>query len=161
MLAFLGGVVDAVTAEPFLAVGVVQAAMLLSATLMLLYPVYAYGQNVAYTEGLVGLAVALVLVTVANLLGFLPDGTVASLVPLLGWDGLVWMTVVNLFASVSATVGVYFFAREFIGSATDGGDFPTPPQDEAADADQVGFEAAPDDPAAADRPSGGEDRVDE
>jgi hypothetical protein len=158
VLAFLGGVVDAVTAEPFLAVGVVQAAMLLSATLMLLFPTYAYGQNVAYTEGLVGLAVALVLVTVANLLGFLPDGTMASLVPMLGWDALVWMTVVNLLASTSATVGVYFFAREFVGATDGSGALRTPPADDDADTEPVGFEAAPDDAGGA---SGGDDRVDE
>jgi hypothetical protein len=158
VLGFLGGVVDAVTTQPLLAVGVVQAAMLLSATLMLLYPVYAYGQNVAYTEGVVALAVALVLVTVANLLGFLPDAAVESFVPVLDWDPLVWMTVVNLFASLSATTGVYFFAREFLatGAATD--DLDPLPEDGAGAGDAVGFEAAAD---GFDGDQGGEDRVDE
>lgn len=106
----LSGVLD----QPYLLLGVVQTAALLAATLLLLYPVVAYAQNVAYTEGIVGLAVGLTLVSLSNLVGFLPEATVRAAVPLVSPHPLVVTTVLNLLAGLSGTAGVYFFAREFL-----------------------------------------------
>lgn len=145
MLAVVSDVASALADQPFLVVGVVQVALMLAATSLLLYPVVAYAQNVAYTEGLVGLAVGLTLTTVGNLVSFLPETTVRTVVPLVSLHPLVWSSVLNLLAGVSGTVGVYFFAREFVGAGSEG-DLGTRDPDRAATegASPGGFEAAGD-----------------
>lgn len=112
------GVVDFALANPLEVLGVVQIAVLLASSLLLLYPVVAYAQNVAYTEGLVGLAVGLFLLTISNTFGFLVQYDV--LAPALDSTAAI-TTVINLGASVDATIGVYYFARQFID--TDGAEF--------------------------------------
>jgi len=114
MLAVLSDLASALADQPFLVVGVIQTALLLAATSLLVYPVVAYARNVAYTEGLVGLAAGLTLMTVGNLVGFLPEATVRAVVPLVSVHPLVWSALLNLLAGVCGTVGVYFFAREFL-----------------------------------------------
>ncbi len=145
MLAVLSELASAVADQPFLVVGVVQTALLLAATLLLLYPVVAYARNVAYTEGLVGLAAGLTLTTVGNLVAFLPEATVREAVPLVSAHPLVWSTLLNLLAGVSGTVGVYFFAREFLW-VDSGDDLSTRRQDpvEEPPTPEGGFEAAGD-----------------
>lgn len=106
----LSGVLD----QPYLLLGVIQTAALVAATLLLLYPVVAYAQNVAYTEGVVALAVGLTLVSLSNLVGLLPASTVRAAVPVVSPHPLVVTSALNLLAGLSGTVGVYFFAREFL-----------------------------------------------
>ncbi|WP_256299876.1 hypothetical protein [Haloarchaeobius salinus] len=106
-------VVDAVLGNPRAVLSSVQIAALLTATGLLLYPVVTHAENVAYTEGLVGLAAALLLLTVSNFLGLLID---AGYVPMLD-SSLFVRTVVNLGASCCATVGIYYFARQFIDTS--------------------------------------------
>lgn len=131
--------------RPYVALAVLQTAGLLAATALLLYPVYAYAENVAYAEGLVALAVGLTLLTVANLLSFVPEPTVRNAVPGVSLHPVVWMTAINLLAGISGTVGVYFFAREFLpggAPATAGPTVQTPDEDpESVPGD---FEAADD-----------------
>lgn len=141
----LSGLLD----RPYLLLGVVQTAALLAATLLLLYPVIAYAQNVAYTEGVVGLAVGLALVSLSNLVGFLPEPTVRTAVPLVSPHPIVVTSALNLLAGLSATVGVYFFAREFLpgrdgpdrrfddgdGEGEASGGFETAGEEEVSDAD--------------------------
>lgn len=112
------GVVDFALANPLEVLGVVQIAVLLASSLLLLYPVVAYAQNVAYTEGLVGLAVGLFLLTISNTFGLLVQYDV--LAPALDSTAAI-TSVINLGASVDATIGVYYFARQFID--TDGAEF--------------------------------------
>ena len=137
VVALLSGVLD----QPYLAAAVVQTATLVAASLLLVYPVYAYAQNVAYTEGLVALAIGLLLVTVANLLSFVPAATVRRAVPGVSLHPLVWMSLLNLAAGISATVGVYFFAREFLptGGETE---HASPGEHSAGRAATGGFETA-------------------
>lgn len=104
-------VVDAVLSNPQQVLRTVQIAALLATSLMLIYPVVAYARNVAYTEGFVGLATGFVLLTVSNTLSILIDNDV--LAPEL--ESSVAVTgIVNLGASVAATIGIYYFARQFI-----------------------------------------------
>ncbi|MFC6953463.1 hypothetical protein [Halorubellus litoreus] len=104
-------VVDAILNNPYQVLGAVQIAALLAASLLLAYPVYAYAQNVAYTEGFVGIAVGFFLLTLSNLLGLLIDNDV--LAP--GLESSAAITaLMNLGASVAATIGIYYFARQFI-----------------------------------------------
>lgn len=145
MLAVVSEAASALADQPFLVVGVIQVALLLAATLLLVYPVVAYAQNVAYTEGLVGLAAGLTLTTVGNLVTFLPEATVRTAVPLVSLHPLVWATLLNLLAGVAGTVGVYFFAREFLGTGSRR-DLPTQSRDPADSrpAAEGGFETAGD-----------------
>jgi len=110
IVAVLSGLLD----RPYLLLGVLQTAALVAATLLLLYPVVAYAQNVAYTEGVVALAVGLALVSLSNLVGFVPESTIRGAVPVVSPHPLVVTSVLNLLAGLSGTVGVYFFAREFL-----------------------------------------------
>lgn len=105
------GVVDGVLSNPYQVLGAVQIAALLAASLLLVYPVVAYARNVAYTEGLVGLATGFVLLTVSNTLGVLIDYDVvgASIE-----STAAIRSIMNLGASVVATIGIYYFARQFI-----------------------------------------------
>jgi len=112
------GVVDLLANNPYQVLGAVQMAALLAASLMLVYPVLAYARNVAYTEGLVGLAVGFFLLTFSNLFGLLVDNDV--LAPALDSSAGV-RSIVNLGASVCALVGIYHFARQFVD--TDDADF--------------------------------------
>ena len=127
-------VVDVFLGNPRAVLSSVQIAALLAATGLLLYPVVAYGENVAYTEGLVGLALALLLLTLSNFFGLLID---AGLVPFLDRSVFV-RTVINLGASISGTVGIYYFARQFIDTSRD--EFPTEETEHTG-----GFEDADDD----------------
>jgi hypothetical protein len=103
--------VDAILNNPYQVLGAVQIAALLAASLLLVYPVYAYAQNVAYTEGFVGIAVGFFLLTLSNLLGLLIENDV--LAP--GLESSAAITAaMNLGASVAATIGIYYFARQFI-----------------------------------------------
>jgi hypothetical protein len=113
------GIVDAILANPYQVLGAVQIAALLAASLLLVYPTIAYAQNVAYTEGLVGLATGFVLLTVSNTLGILIDHDV--LAPAIESTAAI-RAIMNLGASVVATIGIYYFARQFIRTkATDFG----------------------------------------
>ncbi|MFD1645603.1 hypothetical protein [Haloarchaeobius litoreus] len=108
-------VLEALLGNPRAVLSSVQIAALLAATGLLLYPVVTHAENVAYTEGLVGLAVALLLLTVSNCVGLLIDAGFVSFL-----DSSVFVrSVVNLGASVSATVGIYYFARQFIDTSRD------------------------------------------
>lgn len=108
-------VLDVLLGNPRAVLSSVQIAALLAATGLLLYPVVAYAENVAYTEGLVALALALLLLTASNFLGLLID---AGFVPFLG-SSLFVRSVINLGASVAGTVGIYYFARQFIDTSRD------------------------------------------
>ena len=108
-------VVDALLDHPQQLLMSVQIAMLLGASALLLYPVLAYAQNVAYTEGFVGLSVGLFLLTVSNSLGLLIDSGV--LLQSLESSVLI-RSVLNLGASIAATVGTYSFARQFIDTTS-------------------------------------------
>jgi len=114
------GLVDLVASNPFQVIAAVQIAALLAASLLLIYPVVAYARNVAYTEGFVGLAVGFFLLTLSNLFGLLVDQDV--LAPALD-SSVAVRGIVNLGATVAATIGIYFFARQFID--TTDGDFET------------------------------------
>ena len=78
--------------------------------------VVAYAQNVAYTEGLVGLAVGFFLLTISNTFGFLIDYDVVA--PALDSSAAV-RSVLNFGASVTATIGIYYFARQFIDTRSE------------------------------------------
>jgi hypothetical protein len=108
-------VVDVLLGNPRAVLSSVQIAALLAATGLLLYPVVTHAENVAYTEGLVGLALALLLLTLSNFFGLLID---AGLVPFLD-SSLFVRSVINLGASISGTVGIYYFARQFIDTSRD------------------------------------------
>jgi|GEM_PF-1035850 hypothetical protein len=110
------GVVEFVAANPFQVLGAIQIAALLAASLLLIYPVVAYAQNVAYTEGLVGLAVGFFLLTISNTFGFLIDYDVVA--PALDSSAAV-RSVLNFGASVTATIGIYYFARQFIDTRSE------------------------------------------
>ncbi|NHN40421.1 hypothetical protein G9C85_02065 [Halorubellus sp. JP-L1] len=110
------GIVDLLASNPYQVLGAIQIAALLAASLLLVYPVVAYARNVAYTEGFVGLAVGFLLLTIANAFGLLLEHDV--LAP--GLDSPVAVvSIVNLGASVSATIGIYHFARQFIDTSDD------------------------------------------
>jgi hypothetical protein len=137
MAGALSGLLD----QPFLAVGVVQTAALVGATLLLLYPVVAYARNVAYTEGVVALAVGLALVSVSNVVTLLPEATVRSAVPVVSPHPLVVSSLLNLLAGTAGTVGVYFFAREFLP----GGERDRPVEEDSREPQPTGgFESADD-----------------
>ncbi|MFC4407389.1 hypothetical protein [Haloarchaeobius iranensis] len=127
-------VVDVLLGNPRAVVSSIQIAALLTATALLLYPVVAYAENVAYIEGLVGLALALLLLTLSNFVGLLID---AGLVPSLDRSVFV-RTSINLGASLCGTAGIYYFARQFIDTAGD--EFPTAETEHTG-----GFEDADDD----------------
>lgn len=110
-------VVDAVLSNPYQMLGVVQIAALLAASVLLIYPTVAYAQNVAYTEGLIGLATGFVLLTISNTLGFLIDNDVIA--PTIESTAAI-RSIINLGASVVATVGIYYFARQFIQTTATG-----------------------------------------
>jgi Na+/melibiose symporter-like transporter len=117
-------VLDQVLANPYQVLGVLQIALLLAASALLLYPVVAYARNVAYTEGLVGVSVGFFLLTFSNVFGLLIDYDVIAT----GVDSsAVVRAILNLGASVTATIGIYAFARQFID--TDGDDFQTTERD--------------------------------
>ncbi|WP_227130997.1 hypothetical protein [Halorubellus salinus] len=104
-------VVDALLSNPYQVVAALQIAALLAASLLLVYPTVAYAQNVAYTEGLVGLTTGFVLLTVSNTVGLLIENDLIA--PAV--DSSAGITsILNLGASVAATIGIYYFARQFI-----------------------------------------------
>jgi hypothetical protein len=91
----------------------VQAALLLLTSGLLVYPVVAYARNVAYTEGIVFLALAFFATTVVGVLDFVLDATTAA-------------NVARVLGGVFAFAGVWFFARDFVrigGSSDRFGDF--------------------------------------
>ena len=104
-------VVDTLLANPYQVLSAVQIAALLAATLLLVYPTVAYAQNVAYSEGFVGLATGFVLLTVSNTVGLLIQHDL--LAPAVDHSAAI-TGVLNLGASVAATIGIYYFARQFI-----------------------------------------------
>jgi hypothetical protein len=113
-------VLDALLGNSHQVLTSVRIALLLAASGLLLYPVVAYAQNVAYTEGFVGLAMGLFLLTVSNVVGVLIDyGVVLHTLE----SSEVVRAVTNLAASLCATVGTYYFARQFID--TSAGEFST------------------------------------
>lgn len=104
-------VVDALLSNPYQVLGAIQIAALLAASILLAYPTVAYAQNVAYTEGLVGLITGFVLLTISNTVGLLIENDL--LAPAI--EHSVAITgILNLGASVAATIGIYYFARQFI-----------------------------------------------
>lgn len=114
------GLVDTILANPYQALGVVQIALLVAASLLLIYPTVAYARNVAYTEGLVGLSVGFLLLTFSNLFGMLIDYDVIAH----SIDSSAGVrSILNLGASVTATIGIYSFAKQFI--RTEGSEFQT------------------------------------
>lgn len=114
------GLADTILANPYQALGVVQIALLVAASLLLIYPTVAYARNVAYTEGLVGLAVGFLLLTFSNLFGMLIDYDVIAH-SIESSAGI--RSILNLGASVTATIGIYSFAKQFIQTTAD--DFET------------------------------------
>jgi hypothetical protein len=110
-------VVDVILANPYKLLGALQIAALLAASILLVYPTVAYAQNVAYTEGLVGLATGFVLLTVSNALGTLIDNDVIA--PAIESTAAI-RSIMNLGASVVATIGIYYFARQFIRTTATG-----------------------------------------
>ena len=84
------------------------AAVMFTMSVVLVYTVLAYARNVAYTEGIVLLALSFLSVAVVILLDFfLEMGTLANAVRLSG--------------SCFALAGVWFFARDFVRVGTDSG----------------------------------------
>ncbi|WP_267639640.1 hypothetical protein [Haloarchaeobius amylolyticus] len=125
--------------NPFQVVTALNIGLFLAASLLLLYPAVAYAQNVAYTEGIVGLSVGLFLVTVSNVLGLLIEYDV--ILPEL-YSSFLVTSVLNLGASTCATIGIYYFARQFIDTDRSSFETETPP---ATTTDTGGFEDAEDD----------------
>jgi len=115
-------VVDVLTNNPYQVLSAVQIAALLAASIMLVYPVVAYAQNVAYTEGLVGLAVGFFVLTFSNLFGLLVDNDVIA--PALDSSAGV-RAFMNFGASICALVGIYYFTRQFIDTDDAGFDSST------------------------------------
>ncbi|WP_323676325.1 hypothetical protein [Halorubellus sp. PRR65] len=111
------GVVDTLLANPYQVLAAVQIAALLAASALLAYPTVAYAQNVAYTEGLVGLATGFFLLTISNTVGVLIDADL--LAPAVDHTAGI-TSIINLGASVAATIGIYYFARQFIQTDSTG-----------------------------------------
>ena len=78
------------------------AALLLVTSLLLVYPLVTHAQNVAYTEGFVLLALSLFVFTMSYAFGVLRIWTLP------GRTGL------HFVAAVLLTAGVWQFAREFV-----------------------------------------------
>ncbi len=70
-------------------------------TLMLIYPVVAYARNVAYTEALVSLALAFVMITVVALSDFVFELRLLA-------------NAARFAGALFGLVGIWFFAREFV-----------------------------------------------
>jgi hypothetical protein len=90
-----------------------QAVLLLLTSGLLVYPVVAYARNVAYTEGIIFLALAFFAVTLVGVFDFLLDATTLA-------------NAVRALGGAFAFLGVWFFARDFIrigGSSDRFGDF--------------------------------------
>ena len=75
--------------------------LLVIVSLIIVYPVVAYSRNVAYTEGIVSLALAFFTVTVIMITDIHLGLEVLS-------DGL------RVVAALFALVGTYYFARDFV-----------------------------------------------
>ena len=75
--------------------------LLVIVSLIIVYPVVAYSRNVAYTEGIVALALAFFTVTVIMITDIHLQMEVLS-------DGL------RVVAALFALVGTYYFARDFV-----------------------------------------------
>ncbi|NHN49063.1 hypothetical protein G9464_15890 [Halostella sp. JP-L12] len=78
------------------------AALLLLTSALLVYPLVTHARNVAYTVGVVLLALSLFLFTVAYALGVLGLWTLAG------------RTGIHFVAALSLAAGVWRFAREFV-----------------------------------------------
>ncbi len=86
----------------FLTIYVLAAtAALMLTSLLLVYPVFAYARNVAYTEGIVFLALAFFMITVVAVSDFLLELRLLA-------------NVARLAGAVSGFVGIWYFARDFI-----------------------------------------------
>lgn len=111
------GVLEFLVANPYDALAAVQIALLLAASLLLIYPVVAYARNVAYTTGFVGLTTGFLLLTISNTFGLLIDaGVIAHGIE----DSSGVRSIMNLGGSVAATIGIYDFAKQFIQTDSDG-----------------------------------------
>lgn len=82
-------------------VGIAAAGVLAIVSLLLLYPLWAYARNVAYTEGFVMLATAFFLVTI-----------IQTLEVVFAMDLLA--DVLRVPAAFAALLGNWFFARDFV-----------------------------------------------
>lgn len=89
---------------------IAQTTLMVITSLLLVYPVVAYGQNVAHTRGLLLLAGAFLVVTTSYVASFLFHADLVS-------AGL------DLVASILAAFGTWQFARPFV--RFDGGDVET------------------------------------
>jgi hypothetical protein len=78
-----------------------QTALLLITSGLLLYPVVAYARNVAYTEGIVFLALAFFATTAVGVLDFVFGATTVA-------NG------VRLLGAAFGLVGVWYFSRDFV-----------------------------------------------
>lgn len=105
---------------------IAQTTTLVAASLLLVYPVVAYGQNVAYTRGLLLLAGAFLVLMTTYVASFVFHLSLVS-------------AALDLTAALLAAVGVWEFARPFVRTSDRG--FETPTADEATG----GFESAEDD----------------
>lgn len=108
------------------AVLIAQTTTLIAASLLLVYPVVAYGQNVAYTRGLLLLASAFLVLMTTYVASFVFHMSLVS-------------AVLDLTAALLAAVGVWEFARPFVRFADR--EFEAPTVDETSG----GFESAGDD----------------
>ena len=105
---------------------IAQTTTLVTASLLLLYPVVAYGQNVAYTRGLLLLSGAFLVLMTTYVVSFVFHMSFVS-------------ATLDLTAALLAAVGVWEFARPFVRISDR--DFETPTTDETSG----GFENAGDD----------------
>lgn len=105
---------------------IAQTTLLVIVSFLLVYPVVAYAQNVAYTRGLVLLAGAFTTLMLTYVASFVLHAEVLS-------------AALDLTAAVLAALGTWRFARPFV--RLDGGDVETP----AVGDPKGGFESAGDD----------------
>lgn len=105
---------------------IAQTTTLMAASLLLVYPVVAYGQNVAYTRGLLLLAGAFLVLMATYVASFVFHMSLVS-------------AALDLTAALLAAGGVWEFARPFVRISDRG--FETPTADETTG----GFESAGDD----------------
>ena len=105
---------------------ITQTTTLIAASLLLVYPVVAYGQNVAYTRGLLLLAGAFLVLMTTYVASFVFHLSLVS-------------AALDLTAALLAAVGLWEFARPFVRFGDR--DFEAPTTGETSG----GFESAGDD----------------
>ncbi|MDY7080906.1 MAG: hypothetical protein SXQ77_00505 [Halobacteria archaeon] len=80
---------------------VAQTVLLILTAFLILYPLVAYSRNIAYTQGFVFLAAALLLYTMSNVAEYILLNTLLA-------------HLSRALAAVMVAAGVWYFARDFI-----------------------------------------------